>query len=235
MTGMERGSAGEPSSAVAENVARVRDRIDAAACRAGRPPGSVRLLAVTKTVDADRIRAAYAAGVRDFGENYYQEAREKLPLFGPEVRWHFIGHLQTNKARNVVGRFALIHSVDRRELAAELGRRATACGVTQPVLVEVRLDAAATKHGVDAEEALDLAFAVRETPGLDLLGLMGMPPYADDPEVVRPEFRRLRALFERLPESNRRILSMGMTADFEAAIEEGATLVRIGTAIFGRR
>lgn len=220
---------------IAENVARVRERMDAAAVRCGRRPEDVRLVAVSKTVDADRIRAAYAAGVREFGENYYQEAREKLALFGSEVHWHFIGHLQTNKARNVVGRFALIHSVDRMELASEIGRRAAAAGVVQPALVEVRLDPAPTKGGVDPGAALELAHAVGELPGIGLRGLMGMPPYAEDPEAARDAFRRLRALFERLPARYREVLSMGMSADFEVAIEEGATLVRIGTAIFGRR
>ncbi len=217
------------------NIERVRERIGAAAVRSGRRPEDITLVAVSKTVDAERIRAAHAAGLRDFGENYFQEAREKLDLFGADTRWHFIGHLQSNKARYVAGRFALVHSIDRIELAVELGRRALAAGVVQPVLVEVKLDPADTKRGVDAGAALGLAHAVAATPGLDLRGLMGMPAFADDPETVRPDFARLRALFDRLPEANRRDLSMGMTADFEVAIEEGATMVRIGTAIFGRR
>src|SRR5579872_2247892 len=142
---------------IRDNILRVRERMAQAAVRAGRAPGEITLVAVTKTVEPARIREAAAAGVTDFGENYYQEARDKLAEVGPEVRWHFIGHLQTNKARHVVGRFALIHSVDSPELAAELGRRARIADVTQAVLLEVKLDASATKFGVEPEPALDLA------------------------------------------------------------------------------
>lgn len=220
---------------IAENIARVRERIAQAAVRAGRKPEEITLVAVTKTVEPARIQAALEAGVRDFGENYYQEAREKLGLFGPEVRWHFIGHLQTNKARYVAGRFSLVHSLDSEELARELGRRASAIAVTQPVLIEVKLDPSATKFGVDPAVTLDLAARVAAIPGLRFCGLMGMAPILYAPQETRPYFAQLRTLFDRLPPEHRQVLSMGMTADFEVAIEEGATMVRIGTAIFGKR
>jgi pyridoxal phosphate enzyme (YggS family) len=222
-------------SAIADNIARVRERIARAAERAGRDPAAITLVAVSKTVPPERVREAVAAGIRDLGENYYQEARDKLPLFGPEVRWHFIGHLQTNKAKYIAGRFALVHSIDSDELARELGKRALAAGGEQPVLVEVKLDPEAAKFGVEPDAAPDLVSRVAEIPGLRLQGLMGMAPFVDDPDRTRPYFAQLRGLFELLPIEHRQILSMGMTSDFEIAIEEGATMVRIGTAIFGQR
>lgn len=222
-------------SSLSDNIARVRERIAAAAARTQRDADAVTLVAVTKTVDPARMAEARQAGITDFGENYFQEARDKLPQFGADIRWHFIGHLQTNKARYVAGRFTLVQSVDSMALAQELGKRATAAGTVQSVLLEVKLDAAATKFGVAPEQTEDLAGIVAETPGLALQGLMGMAPFADDPETARPHFARLRTLFERLPAAHRQVLSMGMTGDFETAIEEGATMVRIGSAIFGRR
>ncbi|HXG23872.1 MAG TPA: YggS family pyridoxal phosphate-dependent enzyme [Chthonomonadales bacterium] len=223
-------------SSIAENIARVRERIACAAERAGRRPDEIILVAATKRVEPVRIREAVDAGIHDFGENYYQEAREKMPLFGPEVRWHFIGHLQKNKAKYVVGRFVLIQSVDSEALARELGKRATAMGITQDVLIEVKIDPfSAEKQGVEPEVAIDLAGVVAAIPGLCLCGLMGMAPIVSDPREATPYFRRLRSLFERLPRAYRQILSMGMTADFEVAIAEGSTMVRVGTAIFGSR
>jgi hypothetical protein len=223
---------------IAENLEEIRGRIARAALRAGRRPEEVTLCAVTKTVPPERVREAAEAGIRDLGENYFQEAREKLDALADVegLRWHFIGHLQSNKARSVVGRFALIHSLDSLSLAAELDRRARAHGVIQPVLIEVRLDeAAAAKSGAPYAEALGLAESVSRLDSLRLDGLMGIPPLGGSTEEARPHFARLRALFERLPTENRRTLSMGMTGDFEAAVEEGATLVRIGTALFGSR
>jgi PLP dependent protein len=213
----------------------VRERMAKAAEQVGRDPAGITLVAVTKTIDSIRIREAIAEGVRDLGESYYQEARDKLAQFGPDIRWHFIGHLQTNKAKYVAGRFAMIHSVDSEELAAELGRRAQQAAEPQPVLVEVKLDPSATKFGVEPQQALNLAEQVASTAGLRLRGLMGMAPFGDDAEQARPHFTRLRHLFEELPSENRQALSMGMTGDFEVAIEEGATMVRIGTGIFGPR
>lgn len=224
-----------PVASVADNIAAVRDRIIAAASRVNRDPSCVTLMAVSKMVPADRVLLAYQAGVMDLGENYVQEARAKAQLLPEAVRWHFIGHLQTNKARQVAGRFALVHSVDRMELAIELGKRAVAQGVTQDVLVEVKLDEAATKFGVDPVAALDLVGQCTGIEGLAVRGLMGMAPYSDDPQASRPHFARLKQLFDQLPAENRIVLSMGMSGDFEVAVEEGSTLVRVGTAIFGAR
>lgn len=222
-------------SPVAENILRVRERIHRAAERAGRGPDEVTLIAVSKTVDADRIREAYAAGVADFGENYVQDAIRKLSVLPGDLRWHFIGHLQTNKVRHVVGAFALVHSLDSARLADEMDRRAAARGIVQDVLIEVRLDPEGAKTGVEPDRFGELVDHVAGLPALRLAGLMGMAPIVEDPEAARPHFARLRSMMERLPESSRRILSMGMTSDFEAAIMEGATHVRIGTAIFGPR
>lgn len=220
---------------IKERFDEVRERIRSAARRSGRDLEEITLVAVTKTVEPARMAEALEAGASDFGENYYQEAREKISLFGEEVRWHFIGALQTNKAKYVAGNFALIHSVDNPRLAEEISRRALAKGIVQPILAEVKLDFAETKHGVAEAEFEELIGSVRDLEGLELLGLMGMPPLTEDPEEARPYFIRLKRLFDRLPPENGRILSMGMSADFEVAIEEGATLVRVGTAIFGHR
>ncbi len=216
-------------------IARVRERIARAAARTGKAEGDITLVAVTKTVDPERIAEAHRAGIADFGENYYQEAREKLPLFGPEVRWHFIGHLQSNKARAVVGRFTLIQSVDSQPLGREIGLRALQAGCVQPVLVEVKLDTAAAKFGVLPEQAQELVEALSAVEGLQVQGLMGMAPFSAEPEASRPFFRRLRGLFERLPAPQQQVLSMGMSGDFEQAIEEGSNMVRVGTALFGPR
>jgi len=220
---------------IAENVARVRDRIAEAAGRSGRRPEDVRLIAVTKTVPVERVREALDAGLRDFGENYVQEALPKIREIGETARWHFVGHLQSNKAKFVVGTFALVHSVDSVALARELDKRAGNAGVVQDVLIEVRLDPAETKTGVEAADLDRLVEATMGLPHLRLRGLMGMPPFFADPEQARPYFRRLKELSERLPTECGRELSMGMSADFEVAVEEGATMVRVGTAIFGPR
>jgi pyridoxal phosphate enzyme (YggS family) len=217
------------------NIDVVRSRIADAARRSGRDPDDITLVAVTKTVDPARIQAAADTGIRDFGENYYQEARDKLPLFGSEIRWHFIGHLQSNKAKYIAGRFDLIHSVDSLNLAAEIGKRASNRGLIQEVLIEVKLAESDAKHGVEPERTLDLAGDIAQTAGVRLRGLMGMAAFGGGSEDSRPYFARLRGLFDQLPPVNRVVLSMGMTGDFEVAIEEGATLVRIGTAIFGVR
>lgn len=222
-------------STIAERARQVRERIAAAARRAGRNPGSIRLVAVTKTVPVERIREALQAGLTEFGENYVQEALPKIAEVGPGCRWHFIGHLQRNKARHVAGKFCLIHSVDSVSLARELDKRAERAGTVQDVLVEVRLDPAETKSGVAEENLPGLVEQTLALSHLRVLGLMGMPPLFPDPEEARPFFRRLRALADTLPQPCRRELSMGMSNDFEVAIEEGATIVRVGTAIFGPR
>ncbi len=213
---------------VAEGLARVRERILAACAKAGRDSASVRLVAVTKTKPLEMVRAAQAAGQTVFGENYAQDLREKADAL-PGVEWHFIGALQTNKAKLVVGRAALIHTCDRLALAQELSKRAKAAGLTQRVLLEVNVGREPQKAGVLPESVPELLAQVRALPSLACQGLMCIPPAEGDP---RPHFRSLRNLGQSLglPE-----LSMGMTADFEIAIEEGATLVRVGTAIFGER
>ena len=216
----------------------VRERMAAAARRAGREPGGVRLVAVSKLHPAEAVSALYEAGQRDFGENYVQEAEAKMAALPPDISWHFIGHLQTNKARNVVGRFSLVHGIDSLRLARSLQDRADALGVVQDVLVQVNLAGESQKSGILEAELPPLAEFLARAASLHWLGLMLMPPFFDDPERARPWFARLRGLAESLragfglplPE-----LSMGMTGDFEAAIEEGATLVRIGTRIFGER
>lgn len=216
----------------------VRERIERACARAGRDPEAVALVAVSKTVPASRVRELLESGQLLFGESRVQEALEKIPLVGGGSRWHLVGHLQRNKARHAVGSFELIHSVDDLALAQELDRRAAGRGIVQPVLVQVNLSREATKSGVDDEGALPLLEAVRSLAGLKLRGLMTIPPPSEDPETSRPWFAALRDLRDRaesrlgtgLPE-----LSMGMTDDFEIAVEEGATLVRVGRALFGPR
>lgn len=201
-----------------------------AAIRARLPPG-VTLVAVSKTQPAAAIREAHAAGQRDFGENYAQEWREKADALAdlPDLRWHFVGGLQTNKVKYLAGRVHLVHAVDREELARELSRRFAQKGALARVLLEVNTGGEATKGGCRPEDAPRLAEAVRALPSVELAGLMCMPPPEEDP---RAHFQLLRALRDRLA---LRELSMGMSADWPIAIEEGATIVRIGTAIFGER
>lgn len=222
---------------VHERLAEVIERIAAAATRCGRDPAQVRLIAVSKGFPVDAVVEAYSAGATDLGENRAQELREKALAVTVPVQWHFIGHLQTNKARHVVGTARLIHSVDRFGLAEELARRARSQRVGQEVLVEVNISGEASKHGVEPARALSLAEEIDALDGLEVRGLMTMAPLADNPEASRPVFRELRDLGERLrqvlPDANQ--LSMGMSRDFEVAIEEGATLVRVGEAIFGPR
>jgi PLP dependent protein len=221
---------------VAENIERIRERIQAAVRRSGRQPDAVRLVAVTKTVDVERIRAAVAHGVSEIGENYVQEAAAKLSrLAGLPLTRHFIGHLQRNKARHVVEWFDIVQSVDSLPLAESLSSRCMALGRELEVLVEVNVAGEASKSGVAPEEALALAGQVAPLPGLKLAGLMGMGPMAGTADDTRTAFRRLRQLFDHLPSPYRHTLSMGMTGDFEIALEEGSTMIRIGTGIFGQR
>ncbi|MCS6949772.1 MAG: YggS family pyridoxal phosphate-dependent enzyme [Armatimonadota bacterium] len=223
------------STDIARNVEIVRERIARACERAGRSSESVILIAVSKTVEVARIQQAIAAGVEHFGENYYQEAREKIQSISAPVCWHFIGHLQKNKARGVVPLFEWIHTVDDEELAWEIHRRAQAVGKRQRVLIEVNIAREPQKYGVLPEELWSLVERVVSMPHLQLEGLMGMAPLVEEAEQARPYFAALRRLFEQLPPEHRVHLSMGMTQDFEVAIEEGATMVRLGTAIFGPR
>ena len=221
----------------------VAARVAAACERAGRSPAEVTIVAVSKTHPAEAVRAAAAAGARDFGENYAQELVAKQQACGEAgelagARWHFIGRLQRNKARLVAGRVDLVHAVDSVELAEELARRAQGVGRTQPVLVAVNVAGEATKGGVAPDAAGALAAAIAKLPGVRLEGLMTMPPPSEDPEASRGSFLALRALRDRLQQElgvALPALSMGMSGDYEVAIACGATHVRIGTAIFGAR
>jgi pyridoxal phosphate enzyme (YggS family) len=223
---------------IRQNLEEIKRRLEDAARRAGRDPADIRLVAVTKTVGLERLQEAVAAGQTLFGENYVQEAKTKIASLGSGLTWHFIGHLQSNKAKAAVELFDLIHSVDRASLAQALEQAAARRDKIQDILLQVNLAGEASKSGTAPDNAQDLLREVSKMPHLRVLGLMTMPPWFDDPERVRPYFRALRELRDRLrglhladlPE-----LSMGMTGDFEAAVAEGATLVRIGTAIFGRR
>ena len=215
---------------LSERLARIEERIQQAAHRAGRPRDQITLVAVTKTFPGSVTREAYALGLRDFGENYVQEFERKAPeLAGlSEARFHFLGHLQSNKVRLASELFHAIDSVDSDKLARKLND----IGTQQNVMLEVRLGNEASKSGVDPEALPELVDAVRACSHLTLRGLMTMPPWAEDPEESRPYFRQLRRL---AGQHGLSCLSMGMSQDFEVAIEEGATQVRIGTALFGLR
>lgn len=220
---------------IADNLRRVKDRISAAAERVGRSAEDIVLVAVTKTVGIDRIEEALAAGVTDIGENYVQDALAKFEAIGLRARWHMIGHLQTNKVRIAVGIFDLIQTVDSVKLAREIGKRSVAIGKTSDVLIEVNISGEESKFGVAPDQALDLAEEVLGIEGVRLQGLMGIAPFVDNQAVIRRSFAKLKKLWDELPIDHRVWLSMGMTSDFEIAIEEGSNMVRIGTAIFGPR
>jgi len=222
-------------SDISERLRLVRERVDAAARRTGRTAEDVTLVAVTKTRSVPEIREALACGVTDIGENYVQEAEAKYSEIGHEARWHMIGHLQRNKARHAVEFVDVIHSVDSVGLAEEIGRRAEAIGRMVDALIEVRVSGEPTKFGVECSEALRLASEISKVSGIRVCGLMGMAPFVANPEETRPFFAKLNELWNRLPQEQRLYLSMGMTQDFEIAIEEGSNMVRIGTAIFGPR
>lgn len=226
---------------IAENIMRIRENIAEAARRSGRKPAEVRLMAVTKTVDDERIRAAIEAGVDAIGENYVQEARRKIELMGRSIEWHLIGHLQTNKAKYAVRLFDMIHSVNRPDVARELDRRAAMAGVAKVrVLIEVNTSGEETKRGVAPEGVLDLVRMASSLEHLSVVGLMTMAPWFDHAEKARPYFRALRKIRDAveaaaIPGVSMTELSMGMTDDYPVAVEEGATIVRIGRAIFGER
>ena len=225
---------------IADNFRTITDRIASAAKRAGRDPSSVRLIVVTKTVDVESIRQAVAAGASVLGENRVQEAREKIEKLGNSLRWHLIGHLQTNKAKYAVKLFELIHSVDNLELAKELDRQAAKTGKVQNVLIEVNIAGESAKAGIAIQEVTALVRNAAKLKNISIKGLMTMPPYSEDPEDSRPYFRKLQEMAETIKKENipavtMNELSMGMSGDYEVAIEEGATMVRVGTAIFGNR
>jgi len=226
---------------VKERIAHILDKIRRAAVSCGRDPNSIRLVAVTKTVSPEEIRQAVDAGLRVFGESYIQEALTKIDAIADNrLSWHFIGHLQSNKARYAVRCFDLIHSVDSLHLAQALNREAKKIGKIQNILIQVNISGETTKSGTGEEEAIFLAKAITDLKNLSVRGLMTLPPYFDQPEKARPYFKALADLKYQIqqqskPGTDMSELSMGMTGDFEVAIEEGATLVRIGTAIFGDR
>ena len=235
-------------SAVKEDLLRVMERIERAARKAGRDPKEIKLVAVSKTVEVARIKEAIEAGVSILGENYIQEAQKKIEeigrpacteRFGEDrpLSWHFIGHLQSNKAKYAIRLFDMIHSLDSHPLAEELNRRAEQANRVINVMIEVNLSKETTKFGTDESKLLILARRIQTLQHLSLEGLMTMPPYFDLPEMSRPYYIALRELKEKMAKEGipMKELSMGMSHDFEIAIEEGATYVRVGTAIFGPR
>jgi hypothetical protein len=232
-----RGSAPAEGAPIRDRVAWVLDRIAEAERRSGRPPGAVKLVAVSKTQPLSRIREAHAAGLSVFGENYIQEAAEKVPAL-PGAEWHLIGKLQGNKVRKAVSLFAWIQTADSARRLAEISRCAVEAGRVVPALIEVNLGGEESKSGVSPEDLGQVVAASGPLPGVRVEGLMAIPPYSEDPEATRPYFERLRELRDRLARETGaalREMSMGMSNDFEAAVEEGATMVRVGTAIFGSR
>ncbi len=225
---------------IADNLKNINDRIAAAAARAGRDPGSVRLVAVSKTHPASLVDEAARSGQRLFGENYVQELVAKAGSVPGPVEWHFIGGLQSNKVRQITGLVAMIHSVDRLSLAEEIDRQWGKIGGACDILVQVNIACEATKCGAETGELFRLVRDIARLPHVRIRGLMTMPPFFDDPEGARPYFRELARLAGEVAALGvagveMRELSMGMSGDFEVAIEEGATLVRVGSAIFGER
>ncbi|MBI5167146.1 MAG: YggS family pyridoxal phosphate-dependent enzyme [candidate division NC10 bacterium] len=225
---------------IKKRLGEVKQRMAAAARRAGRGPDEIQLVAISKGIPLPQIREGLEAGIPILGENRVQEAREKIAVLGRPVSWHMVGHLQTNKAKLAVELFDLIHSLDSLRLARELDRHGQAAGKVVRAFVQVKLVPEETKSGVEEADFFSLVEATSELSNLKVEGLMVLPPFFRDPEESRPFFRRLRELRDHLreraiPNVGMQHLSMGMSHDFEVAIEEGATLVRIGTAIFGPR
>ena len=240
------------ADSITKNIEDVRRRIDAAAARSGRAGADIRLIAVSKTFSADHVRAALAAGQIDFGENKVQEGLGKAAEIGTQgtdgtsgtrgtgPRWHLIGHLQSNKAKKAAAVFSAIHSVDSVDLVRRIDAAAAEAGTTPDLLIQADLAGESTKFGANPSDIPAIVQSALDCRAAKLRGLMLVPPWSDNPEDVRPWFRRLRELRDRLvaagtPASSLAELSMGMSHDFEAAIEEGSTMVRVGTAIFGKR
>lgn len=225
---------------IAANVAEVRRNVSAACARANRDPNGVTLVAVTKTVGVDAVRAAVACGITVLGENRVQEAREKFAVIGKAAEWHLIGPLQKNKVKYIFDIFSMVHSVDGVELAQEISRRAAAREMVMPVLLEVNIGEEASKHGVAPVDAVAMAVKIAALPHVRLRGLMAVPPFTDDMEASRPHFARLRGIRDEISalgmeNTSLDVLSCGMTCDYVVAVEEGATHIRIGTGIFGER
>ncbi|MDR2903330.1 MAG: YggS family pyridoxal phosphate-dependent enzyme [Clostridiales bacterium] len=221
------------------NLADIRAKIAASAEKSGRQPEAITLIGVTKTIGADRIKVMQTAGVNDFGENKVQEILAKYPDF-PDVRFHMIGHLQTNKVKSILDKVAMIHSVDSIKLAEEIAKKSSLAGKTTDILIEINIAGEESKYGVAPESAGEFALNVSAMAGVRLRGLMCVAPFVENPEQNRAHFRRMKQLFVDIRAKmnnniNMNHLSMGMTNDYEIAIEEGATIVRIGTGIFGER
>ena len=226
---------------IRKNLAAINTRLVNAAKRAGRDPRKIKLVAVSKKIDRERIQAAVDCGQIYFGENYIQEARDKIPTFAKNLSWHFIGHLQSNKARFAAELFDVVETIDNLKLATVLDRHLADLQKTLSVLIQVKINGEQQKSGIPLAETEKLISEINRLPMLQVRGLMAMPPFCTDPESVRPYFRQLRQTAEELTAKKlfapqtRPELSMGMSGDFEVAIEEGATIIRIGTAIFGPR
>jgi pyridoxal phosphate enzyme (YggS family) len=225
---------------IKENYFEVNEKVGKACDRAGRNRDGVTLIAVSKTKPLEDLREAYEAGARDFGENKVQELVDKIPQMPEDIRWHMIGHLQRNKVKYIVDKVYMIHGVDSLRLGEEISKEAVKHGVTVRILIEVNVAGEDTKYGVSPEEAPQLAIGLSKLPGISLQGLMTIAPYVTDPEENRLIFAKLRQLAVDISEKNidnvsMNVLSMGMTGDYEVAVEEGATFVRVGTGIFGER
>lgn len=225
---------------IAENLDEVRNRIDQACERAGRDPKEVTLIAVSKTKPLAMLEEAYAHGARDFGENWVQEIQEKVPLLPEDIHWHMIGHLQRNKVKYIIDKVSLIHSVDSIRLAEEIEKQAEKHDVDMDILIEVNMAEEETKFGLKKDEVIQMVKECAKLPHIHIKGLMTIAPFVENPEDNRQYFRAIRELSvdisrENIDNVSMGILSMGMTGDFEVAVEEGATLVRVGTGIFGER
>lgn len=225
---------------IAENLKIIQTQIQSACTCSGRDPNEITLIAVSKTKPVSALREAYEAGVRDFGENKVQELIEKIPQLPDDIRWHMIGHLQRNKVKYIIGKVALIHSVDSLRLAEEISRESVRQGVDTDILIEINVAEDESKFGVSLKEAPDLVKKIAGLPGINVKGLMTVAPYTAVSEKNRPYFVKMRELSVDIERKNidnisMNILSMGMTGDFSVAVEEGATCVRVGTGIFGER
>ena len=225
---------------VARQYDEIKKRVEAACLRVGRKPEEVTLIAVSKTKPVEMLREAYEAGARDFGENKVQEILTKEPELPEDIRWHMIGHLQTNKVRQIVGKTCLIHSVDSLHLAETIHKESVKKGIVTQILLEVNVAEEESKFGLTANEVLDTIMEIHNFPNIQIKGLMTIAPYVEDPEENRVHFSRLKQLSVDIKNKNidnvsMDVLSMGMTGDYQVAIEEGATMVRVGTGIFGER
>lgn len=225
---------------IEESLKRLKSRIDEACLRVGRDPEEITLIAVTKTVEPDMMKTAQACGIKHFGENRVQEILRKQPQIVDPITWHLIGHLQTNKVKQIIGRVDLIHSVDSERLIDEISLRATQAGIEAKILLQLNIAEEASKFGIETEQIESLIHYASGKEGIRVCGLMTIGPFTDDPEDVRIVFKELKKLYDHFKTANlqnieMQYLSMGMTGDFEVAIEEGSNMIRVGTGIFGAR